>query len=141
MPQIKYGVSRIVFLIGNIAIKIPNPFYGDRYFVMGMSGNIHECEIYKLALKVRKGIADPYLAKVYFRLPFGLAVIMKRYNNVLSRPLTQSEIKDIPLTEVDPKIENFALENNQIVVLDYGYTNSYYTGKNQELEDFIATFM
>jgi hypothetical protein len=42
------GITRVVFLIGGYAIKIPS-FYCWRYFLMGLVGNMSERDIYRFA--------------------------------------------------------------------------------------------
>lgn len=128
--EIHQGYSRIVVLVGDIGIKFPNMLHGDRAVVLGMQGNIHEYEIYRSAYPRESETKDNRLAKVYFRLPFGLALVVKRYHNIIH---SQDQLPDKNtiskfITNVDLKTGNFAIENGQIVVLDYGNPGAWYIG-------------
>lgn len=117
----KAGLNRIVLLVGGIAIKFPTIF-NERAFTLGLYSNIHEYEVAKEASH------NPHVAKVYCRLPFGIALVMKRYT-VLNRPLTDDEIEALPISNPDLKIGNFATDHQgNIVVIDFGHCGAWYIG-------------
>jgi hypothetical protein len=114
------GYNRIVLLIGNLAIKFPNPL-SQRQFIHGMACNLKEYELHKEAN------GDPRLMMVYSIGFLGLWLVCKRYE-VIHRAITEGEYAGIPITSVDRKIGNFGTENGRIVVLDYGYAGCWYIG-------------
>lgn len=120
MPKIESGYNRVVLLIGKWAIKLPNPS-SQRQFILGMACNLKEYETYN------ESDHDPYLMEIYSIGYLGLWLVCKRYE-VIQRTLTDDEIEDIPMSDLDPKIGNFGYENGHIVILDYGYSNCWYIG-------------
>lgn len=117
--RIERGVSRIVILVGNWAIKLPYVREGQRYFVQGMLGNVVENHHWRTH-------RHPSLAPVYFCAPLGLLLVMKRFGTVLDRLLTDDEIGTIPFYGIDNNGSNIALENGKFVVIDYGNEGIYF---------------
>jgi hypothetical protein len=105
------GHSRAVVLVGSVALKFPKPT-SSWSFVTGMIGNILEAQRWQ-------GVNHPQLARVYWCAPLGLCLIMKRYRQT-PYYLTKDEYNALPYDGVDFKPANFAIENNRIVLLDYG---------------------
>jgi len=124
MIKIAWGYNRFVLLFGNYVIKFPNIFNGERAFVVGQNAIIRE---YELSLQAQNN-NDHRLGYVYCRGWFGLFLIMKRYTHILNRELTNIEVQMLPIANPDLKIGNYAVENNQIVVIDYGHSDCWYTG-------------
>lgn len=119
--KIATGYNRVVLLIGGLAIKFPNPS-SQRQFIHGMTCNLKEFETH------REAKDDPRLMKIYSIGFLGLWLVCKRYE-VIQRALSREEIEAIPVTELDEKIGNFGCdESGRIVVLDYGYSESWYLG-------------
>lgn len=122
--HIRYGYNRIVFVIGTIAVKIPNLLNGDRGFSHGLVCNLNESELFK------QSSGDNRIGNVKFCAWFGVFLIMQRYS-ILSRALTDIEVSALPITNPDPKIGNYSmLDDGTIVVVDYGHCNTYYRGKD-----------
>lgn len=117
--KIASGYNRFVLLVGNLAIKFPNP-RSQRQFIHGMTCNLKEFEMHQEA----KG--DPRLMTIYSIGWIGLWLVCKRYD-LLQRRLTEDELEQIPVTQIDGKIGNFGSDNGRIVILDYGYSGSWYT--------------
>lgn len=107
--MVRFGVTRIVFLIGSVAIKVPTLRYGWRLFLTGMLANLHE------RLWWGEGW-DERLCPVLFADPIGMVVIMKRAEDIDFLP-KEEDFKYLPL---DHKIENFGLLNGKVVLRDYG---------------------
>jgi hypothetical protein len=119
----KTGYNRVVLLIGRWAIKFANPA-SQRQFICGMGCNLKEYELH------REAHGDPQIMTVYSIGFLGLWLVCKRYE-VIDRALTPDEIAGIPLSVVDPKIGNFASDGGRIVVIDYGYSDSWYIGTHR----------
>ena len=119
--KIASGYNRVVLLIGRLAIKFPNPA-SQRQFICGMRCNLKEFDLYC------ESNNDARLMRVYSLGFLGLWLVCKRYE-VINRSLTNEELAEIPLSEIDPKIGNFGYnDEGGIVVLDYGYSDSWYIG-------------
>lgn len=108
--MIKYGITRIVFLIGKYAIKIPNP-KRHLHFLQGCYNNYSE----RYYCKTVKGTEDYNLiAPSYFCSWFGIIQIQAK-----CEPIQNIEYGVfINLTD-DHKPENFGLYNGRVVCLDY----------------------
>lgn len=117
--MISHGVSRVVIGIGNIVIKLPSLLHGQQFFVHGMLGNLLEHEHWAVA-------HHPQLAPVYHCGPFGLWLVMRRYRQLLTRPLTREEMEAMPFIGIDNNGHNAAMEDGRIVLIDYGNLSWYY---------------
>jgi hypothetical protein len=115
--KICYGTTRIVFLIGKIAIKIPS-ITEYRLFLHGLLANMQEVTFSKT-----KWIE---LCPILFHIPFGFLVVMKR-----ATPLTREQFEtfnidefrenpDHLLTFVEAKMDSFGIVDGRIVAVDYG---------------------
>lgn len=118
MKYINKGCTRLVFLIGKYAIKIPNFTYSHHHFLIGCKSNWYERELYKMS----KGLDYRNLmCKSYFCSWFGLIQIQERVKE-LDRDLTEDEIityKDICKSDI--KKENFGIDSKgNLVCIDYG---------------------
>lgn len=121
------GYNRIVIILPKIVIKLPNILNGSRAFVHGLMHNLKESELYY------ESYGDPQLGRVYFCSPFGLMLVMKRYTNVLTETLSEADLQNLPISNPDRKIGNYAQdEQGRIIVLDYGHCNCYYIGSYDE---------
>lgn len=123
--RITHGVNRIVVLIGELAIKFPNPIYGMEYFVSGMYANIRERKFWK-------NHPNHKMAKSYFVFILGLFLICKRYRTLATKKLSKAQLKQFPFIELDNNGNNFAVQNNDIVVLDYGGAGTMWIGFENE---------
>ncbi len=114
------GITRIVFLIGKYAIKIPNFKYQHNHFLQGCYANWSErkyCKDFKTANY--EGNMYEWVAPSYFCSWFGLVQIQARcetYNKHLTKE--QKEFYK-PLCGTDNKKENFGLLNGKLVCVDY----------------------
>ena len=116
--DIKYGTNRLVILIYKYAVKIANPIYGHKHFLIGCLANWNERERYLLIKRYSK---DSYL-KIAISLwcsYFGLIQIQKRCKE-LDRELTDEEYISFEYyCNNDCKRTNFGYYHNNIVCLDY----------------------
>ena len=110
------GVTRIVFLVGNYAIKIPNFLYSHQHFLQGCYANWSE----RTYCKQMKGIEELSIkvTPTIFCFLFGLLSIQKRCNP-LERDLTEAEVEYFKHQTTDVKKENFGILNGVVVCIDY----------------------
>lgn len=132
MRMITSGMSRTVFIIGNYAIKFPSMKNGQSFFVTGMLGNILEKEKWDRS-------KHPSLMQVYFCFPFGLFTINRAYKKILGRRLTEKELGIFPILNIDNTANNIAIEDNNLVLLDYGNCDAYLVLELNCTEDTNAT--
>jgi hypothetical protein len=118
--QIRSGLSRVVLLCGDYAIKFPNIFNGDGLYVTGMLGNVLERSRWKHSKN------HPALVPVLFCFPFGLFLVQPRCYALMGRELTQEEVQQLPFVNIDNKGENFGIRQGRIVVIDYGNADQYF---------------
>lgn len=117
--EIAYGATRMVFLIGRYAVKVPFA-YSWKHILLGLIANMQEVEFSRAGW--------PELCPVVWSIPAGFLVVMRR-----AAPLTEEQwdeflpnIKDGWLVGDDyyvpaeSKINNFGLLNGRIVAIDYG---------------------
>jgi hypothetical protein len=115
--MIVQGETRIVFIIGNYAIKIPNFLKGYRQFLYGLISNTQEVHYQK---------QSHYLMPVIFRIPFNFVIVMPKAK-VLSENLSFDDYVKITdslgaYPKVDHKPDSFGIWKNQVYVIDYGTT-------------------
>ena len=114
--RIKKGVTRIVFILGSIVIKIPNFLYGHQNFLRGCLENWSERKFTKDFKDF-----DYYAYKIcptLFSTWFGLLSIQPRAI-VLKRELTNDEIKYFKYVTSETKLANFGYYEGRLVCLDY----------------------
>lgn len=112
------GCTRIVILIGNYAIKIPNFKVSHLHFLYGCYSNYSERSQYKNIKKNKNNKFSNLIAPSIFCTWFGLIQIQKRCIE-LERHLTEEEkeiFKDICF---DIKKENFGYYKNNLVCFDF----------------------
>lgn len=113
----KQGETRIVFLIGNYAIKIPNIFKGKKMFLYGWISNDQE---------VQYSGTNKYLLPVIFSLFGHFIVVFPRtrikqdFVNVYELEKIRKSIGKYPKIEDNP--HNFGIWKNKLFVIDYGTT-------------------
>lgn len=114
---IHHGQTRLVFVIGQIAIKIPNFLKGYRQFLYGIISN-HQENFYSGSSK--------YLLPVLFSFPGSCIIIMPKCvlftkvpNLKLFHKIT-TNLGDYP--KVDYKAESFGTWKGKMYVIDYGTT-------------------
>lgn len=114
------GVTRIVFLIGGYAIKVPNFRYEHQHFLNGCYANWNERDYYRRHFKADyKNNMAPYAAPSYFCSWFGLIQIQARCLP-MKEHLTEEQINFFyPLCGTDIKKENFGWYKGKLVCLDY----------------------
>lgn len=114
--QIRKGVTRRVFLIGNYAVKIPNHSYSHNHFLHGCYCNWKERKFYK---DFKKHPYGKLVSPSIFCSFFGLIQIQKRcapYIGVLSE---SDKKKFKPVCQEDNKGLNFGWYKGELVCLDY----------------------
>ncbi len=114
----KRGTTRVAFLIGKYAIKIPRFWHtsnGHRWkiFLRGILANIDEDYWWKYSKQKDK------LCPIIVKGPLGLFLIMKR-----AKELTEDEYNNINLLDfsglpLDAKLVNFGKINDKILLVDY----------------------
>ena len=120
--RFRKGVTRIVILIGDVAIKIPNVRSWKQY-LLGLLANIQEREFAKLNHEL--------LAKVKFSDLLGFVLVMERTEDITDideedfRTLMRERYKDNEMSVFilsDLKRANFGYIKNtkNIVKIDYG---------------------
>lgn len=124
--KIKHGTTRIVFLIGKYAIKIPN-IRNWSLFLHGLLGNMQESEFSKI-----KGLP---LCPVILSGVGGLFIIMPKvdvkstsdpdrfyyldkFNNLLDN--LKDDDKRVIESIVEKKVDSIGFLNGKIVAVDYG---------------------
>ena len=117
--MIKFGVTRIVLLVGIYAIKIPNFLYSHLHFLQGCYSNYSERRYCKMMYGVSNNQYYDKVSPSYFCSWFGLIQIQAR-----CKPIEFDIDDDLidyfaDVSSGDNKKENFGLFNNQIVCLDY----------------------
>ncbi|WP_085033923.1 hypothetical protein [Ensifer aridi] len=111
------GTTRIVFLIGLVAIKVPNFLNGWKLFLCGLLANMQERQF---------GAAGwDGLCPVLWSLPGGWVVVMRR-----ARVMTPEEFlafdaeafcnRSEYVLPVEAKSSSFGFIDGQIVAVDYG---------------------
>lgn len=115
--KIKFnGITRIVFLIGKWAIKIPNFRYQHSHFLQGCYANWSEYTF----CRTMKGLPEYFnkVAPTVFCTWFGLVSVQKRVAE-LERDLTENETIYFKELTTDIKKENFGYVNDILVCIDY----------------------
>lgn len=116
MQLIRHGSTRIVFLIGSYAIKLPDFTCEWRLFLQGLLANMQERVFW--TTKWAK------LCPVVFSLPGGWLVVMQR-----ARPMTESEFalmdedwlnEENGVVPSEFKQNSFGWVDGRIVAIDYG---------------------
>lgn len=116
MIKIKSGVTRIVFLIGKYAIKVPNFRYQHKHFLHGCFANFSE----RVHTKSMKCLPEMYIkiAPTVFCAWFGLISIQQRVV-LMNRDLSENEIEYFNFLTTDIKKENFGWLKRHLVCIDY----------------------
>lgn len=105
------GVTRIVFLTKNYAIKMPRIRYGWKHFIQGVYSNLSEHECWSISKN------ENYLCPVLFSFG-GFIIIMPR----LKICGTDREVKDVVQEEGDDfKPCNYGHYKGKVVCVDYPY--------------------
>lgn len=112
--RIKHGTTRVVFLLGRYAIKVPTNV-SWKLFLCGLLGNMQEVQFSPLSAK---------LCPVTFSIWGGFLVVMKR-----AEPITREQFfaietdwfeeGDLSLP-VEFKQCSFGVLDGQLVAVDYG---------------------
>ncbi|MFA7287414.1 MAG: hypothetical protein WC055_00895 [Melioribacteraceae bacterium] len=115
--RIAYGTTRVVFLIGKYAFKIPSIMYEFRLFLLGLLANMQEVQFSK--------INQPELCPVLFYIPFGFLVVMPRCEPLTREEFFEMDAENWLLREdytipAEPKLDSFGKYKGKIVAVDYG---------------------
>lgn len=121
MIRIKRGVTRIVFLVGPYAIKVPKPKIW-RHFLLGLLSNMNEKSQWDISLITGK---SEYLCPVVWMCFGGWVLVMKRCEPYPSLKedwdlFKEKIIKHLEVHEGDDKPTNYGIFEGRLVKLDYG---------------------
>ena len=111
------GITRLVFLTNNYAIKIPNPFNNHVNFLSGCYANWKERMYYKQWKQSNYYLKDLVVPTLYCSL-FGLVAVQYRCDK-LNRELDEDEEDTFIVITEDIKSENFGYYNDTLVCIDY----------------------
>jgi len=116
MVRLLFGTTRMVFLVGDYAIKVPS-LAEYRLFLCGLLANLQEASFSKTQWDE--------LCPVILSVPLGLMVVMKR-----CIPLTREQFfsldygkfvhKEDYQVPVENKLDSFGILDGRIVAVDYG---------------------
>jgi hypothetical protein len=94
MQWCRAGMTRDVFLVGGVAIKVPTLRHGSRQFVLGMLANLNE----RATSIAARG--DRRLAATWWCAPFGLLAVQERVGPpVPGRILSPAEAAAFPFRD------------------------------------------
>lgn len=113
------GITRIVFYIGNYAIKIAHPFNNHCHFLYGCYANNNERRYCRMVKGVENNKFYNLVAPSLYCSLFGVFQIQRRciVNTV---ELTKSELRKFKdLHGGDTKPNNFGFLDGKLVCLDY----------------------
>lgn len=116
MRIIRKGCTRIVFLIGNYAFKIPNFTVCHMHFLNGCQANWKERD-YCLTFQSLEEFRERVVPTLFCSW-FGLLSIQRRVTE-LERDLTEHEVIYFKEQTVDIKRQNFGWFNGKLVCVDY----------------------
>lgn len=114
--QVRHGTTRVVLLLGGVAIKFPTTT-SWRLFLQGLLANMTEARFGRMDdARFREA-----LCPVRFAVPGGWLIVMSR-----ATPLTASEyderlveLADWPVP-IEPKVDSVGLLDGRVVAVDYG---------------------
>ena len=116
----KYGTTRIVYFVGNYAIKIP--VIGSwKHFLRGLLANMSESQF--------SSVEDfTGLCPVLFSLPGGFLNVMRRADPLPRETFAVENFYDNFLAQnclpeggmVEDKLDSFGIIDGNIVAVDYG---------------------
>ena len=118
MPRLRFGTTRIVFILGSLALKLPRSRRGCR-------SNAHEARIYREASDANRSLLCPVVAVV----PFGLLLIMQAAEPISDAEYHQLIERDaIPEWDYEPstfgapfeyKAADWGRIGGRLVAVDY----------------------
>jgi len=136
MKVSRRGVTRIVLLTKNYAIKFPRFDYGWRLFIEGIRANLNEREIWMIANIPDNDLTTikQYLCPIIWTSWGAWIVVMKRANPIPTQRVWTHRLNtiiDIVRQYIgDQKDDNYGTLNGDIVMFDYGCTNvDYFSGQ------------
>ena len=109
--EMKQGCTRNVFLIGNLAIKIPR-FVEWKHFLKGLLANLQEVRY--------NNNPYPELCPVVFHIAGGFLLVMQRAEPITRQMFFDMEINVFSGFPVEHKQDSYGLLNDRIVAVDYG---------------------
>ena len=121
MKLITKGSSRLVFLIGNYALKIPrvfveadDKFYGKLYtFLKGWQSNRYEY------LWSKSNLYD-FLLPVKFSVFYSIIIIMDKATELTVDEFSMLDEADYNFKRFEFKLDSFGKLNNKNYIIDYG---------------------
>lgn len=111
MKLIVNGITRTVFILKNVVVKVPNVRYGWRLFLRGLLSNIDENRAWK-------NTKSELLCPVLFCSWGGWFLIMQKVEWVFKNDLDYSRWTNGGFG-TDNKPDNFGFLNGKIVKIDY----------------------
>ena len=114
------GTNRLVFLIGNHAIKIPIITNGHLLFLHGCYANYKERAYCKMMKGVENNKFYNLVAPSVFCSLFGLFQIQKRCDDVLFGITDEELARFDAVRGGESKKQNFGYYEGRLVCLDYG---------------------
>lgn len=118
--QVKHGTTRIVFLVGRLAFKLPT-VTSYRLFLHGLLANMQEAQWWQ---NLREPKAQRLMCPVKLYIPGGFLIVMPRCKPISRktffncRPLNR-EFKNAGIP-VENKLDSFGRYKKNIVAVDYG---------------------
>jgi hypothetical protein len=114
------GTTRLVIILTNVVIKIPNFTYSWQNFLRGIIGNIEERNTWKFSKILIEGDKSHLLCPVLWCSWGGWILVMKK----IERPITVDEFEyieeHVEFFEGDDSINNYGVLEGRIVKIDYG---------------------
>lgn len=110
MKIVRHGITRTVFVLNNIVIKIPSFRYDYKFFLEGLLANLNENRMWQNS-------KSQLLCPVLFCSWFAFFLIMKRADVCDESLVINYDLyKDFGK---DDKTDNYGILNGRIVKIDY----------------------
>ncbi len=123
---IKHGTTRIVFLIGPYAVKVPNVFRW-KCLLRGLLGNMDE----RLWFKNSPAGWKSKMAPSYLCLFGGFVLIAGRAEPIDLEDYQELDIQSFQPLPMDKKLMNFGRYDGRIVLVDYADSRHFCSGCEQ----------
>lgn len=122
--KIKKGTNRIVFVLNNCVVKIPNFTHSWYNFITGLLANMQEHVTWKWNSGKYESSRSKYLCPVIFGCWGGWFVVMVKCDELIGDTIRSKE--DLDNTEHerffpgDDTVANYGFIKDRLVKLDYG---------------------
>lgn len=121
--RVKDGVTRVVFLVGRYAIKIPTCRYGWRFFLRGLLSNLNERDTWSFSAADGWELYGPprcYLARVIWCAPGGFLMVMERADRMMTYAEFAGGVPEPMWRVEDLKSDNVGVFAHGLKIVDYG---------------------